>query len=180
MPNTRNKQIKGEKNMKNANKLFGLIAIAIIAIIALPLASCKDEPTDGTEEQPQKQPDTPRILSFGTAENPCTVTIKSDDSFTADEWKTLCDKVVAAIERGYDNMFAFAQPDTVTYFANNTVTLILLKSATYDIKVESGDPKPNIVYFKANASAIDEIPANVMTSAINSIRGSGGFYYPTP
>jgi len=83
---------------------------------------------------------TPRTLTFGTAENPCTVTIKSDDQFTAAEWKTLCDKVVAAIERGYNKKFEMDfinKPLFEGIFKNRDMFIVLLKSATYDIEIKT-------------------------------------------
>jgi len=77
-------------------------------------------------EKPQKQPDTLRTLSFGTAEKPSTVTITSDDQFTADEWKTLCDKVVAAVERGYNkynDIGGFDDFSNKDYFENAVATM---------------------------------------------------------
>jgi outer membrane lipoprotein SlyB len=155
--------------MKTRKQLFGLIAMAIIAIaiIALPLAGCKeDEPDPQPQEYPQKQPDTPRTLSFGTPA--CTVTIKSNDLFTTAEWKTLCDKVVAAIGRGYDEAATPTKTNIATYFANNTVSAVLLKSATYDVEVKS--TVPNTMYLKANASTIDGISDDDMLSVITAMR----------
>jgi len=165
---------KGVFSMKTRKQFFGFIAMAIIAtaIVALPLAGCKDEPE---VEQPQKQPDTPRTLSFST---PCTVTIKSDDQFTASEWKTLCDKVVAAIERGYgdDTVGAMAKNGIVTHFTNNTVSAVLLKSATYDVEVKN--TVLNTMYFKANGSAIDGISGANFLYVFNTIVGGGSYHLP--
>jgi hypothetical protein len=159
--------------MKTRKQLFGLIAMAImaIAIIALPLAGCKeDEPDPQPQEYPQKQPDTPRTLSFGT------VTIKSDDQFTATEWKTLCDKVVAAFERGYEATPNITKPSTATYFANNTVSAVLLKSATYDVEVK--DTALSTMYFKANGSTIDGISGEEMFGSIGPMKAGGSFHLP--
>jgi hypothetical protein len=41
-------------------------------------------------------------LTFGTTENPCSVTVTSEETFTTAEWNTLVDKVVAALESNYD------------------------------------------------------------------------------
>jgi hypothetical protein len=166
--------------MKTRNQLLGLIAMAIIAlaIIALPLAGCKEDEPDPPppQEYPQKQPDTPRTLSFGL-EYPCTVTIKSDDQFTAAEWKTLCDKVVAAIERGYNSApNQGAKTSIGSHFAKYTVSAVLLKSATYDVELKS--TVPNTMYFKANGSAMDGISGNDLLSALTNLLGSGSWYTP--
>jgi hypothetical protein len=124
----------------------------------------------------QKQPDTLRTLSFGTEENPCTVTITSDDQFTATEWKTLCDKVVATIERGYDAANAFAKTGIANHFTNNTVSAVLLKSATYDVEVKN--TVPNTMYFKANGSAIDGISGADFLGIINSIVTNSSYHLP--
>ena len=124
-------------------KLFStmaIVAIIAIAIIALPLVGCKDEPEQ--QEQPQKQPDTPRTLTFGTLEGQFTVTIKSDDQFTADEWKTLCDKVVAAIESEYsrgDDAFNKWYFEQVFETEKNCQVKILPSSVTYKCEVKAND-----------------------------------------
>jgi hypothetical protein len=62
--------------------------------------------TDYFSLPPQKQPDTPRTLTFPTTENPnntYSVTITSEEQFTAAEWKTHCDNVVTALETAYGN-----------------------------------------------------------------------------
>jgi hypothetical protein len=108
----------------------------------------------------QKQPDTPRTLSFGTTENPCSVTIKSDDQFTTAEWKTLCDKVVAAIMRGYnsDYMDFLNKPIFENMFGNNGISVVLLKSATYDCEVKDGNY--TTIYLKTSTiNMIDLQPA---------------------
>jgi len=157
--------------MKTRNQLLGLIAMAIIAIIALPLAGCKDdEPDPQPQEYPQKQPDTPRPLSFGT------VTIKSDDQFTATEWKTLCDKVVEAFERGQEATPTPLKTANPTYFANNTVSAVLLKSATYDVEVKN--TAPNTIYFKANGSTIDGISGENMFTVLGTMRGGNSTHLP--
>ena len=153
-------------------KLFSTMAIVAIiatAIIALPLAGCKDEPEQ--QEQPQKQPDTPRALTFGGS-----ITITSDDQFTASEWKTLCDKVVAAIERGYNAAGGMAKGGIATHFTNNTVSAVLLKSATYDAEVKN--TVPNTVYFKANASTIDGITGDNFLLMINAIVSGNSGHLP--
>jgi len=54
---------------------------------------------DKLSELPTTPADTPRTLTFG--ENTYTVTIKSNDQFTAAEWTALCDKVKTALETAY-------------------------------------------------------------------------------
>ena len=57
-------------------------------------------------ETKKKPDDTQRSLSFPTTENPnnaFTVTISSNDQFTAAEWTTLCDDFKSAIETAYGN-----------------------------------------------------------------------------
>jgi len=156
-------------------KKKNLWIIALVAIITIAIIGCKDEPE---VEQPQKQPDTPRSLSFGTAETPveCTVTIKSDDQFTATEWKTLCDKVVAAIMRGYNSAGGMAKGGITTYFTNNTVSAVLSKSATYDVEVKN--TVPNTMYFKANGSTIDGISGDNSLLMFNAIVSGNSGHIP--
>jgi len=133
--------------MKTKNKI-GIIAL--LAIITLALIACKeDEPPP---PQAQKQPDTVRSLSFGTD---CKVTIKSDDLFTTDEWNTLCDKVVAAIMRGYnsDYMDFLNKPIFENTFGNFDISTVLLKSANYDIEVK----EDNFTTIYLKTSTIDTI-----------------------
>ena len=104
------------------------------------------------ERKPDGAPeDTPRTLSFGTAENPCTVTIKSDDQFTADEWTTLCDKVVAAIERGYEKSGAGFN---AVFASSQNAKMVLGKEFTYNWEVKDGEFKT--VYLKiASIDTVD-------------------------
>jgi len=153
-----------------------LLIIALVAVIGLSFAGCDTgggsfSPSAG--EQPQKQPDTPRTLSFGTPA--CKVTIKSADQFTAAEWKTLCDKVVAAIKRGYGAApSAGVKAGIENFFMNNTVSVVLLKSATLDCEVKSDET--GIMYLKANGSTIDGISASNLLDAIFAIMGTGESY----
>ena len=107
---------------------------------------------------------TPRTLTFGTAENPCTVTIKSDDQFTAAEWKTLCDKVVAAVEREYKKVVGtiIEKIRFEGVFATN-ISINLLTSATNDCEVNAGD-NTNI-YLKI--SAIDTVNLQPVVRALD-------------
>ena len=155
--------------MKTRKHFFGM-AIAIIAL-AIAIIGCKHD-----ESAEVKPPDTPRALSFGTPA--CTVTITSNDKFTADEWNTLCDKVVAAIGRGYGASTGAAKTNIANYFTNNTVSVALIKSATYDCEVKSEAPRT--MYFKANGSAIDGIPDANLVTILAALRGSGSTSYPTP
>ena len=159
--------------MKTRNKF---IAMALIAIMGIAFIGCGGN-DDSPQEKPKQQPDTPRSLSFGTPETPvkCTITIKSDDQFTVNEWKTLCDKVVAAVERGYNAFGVLAKNGITTYFTNNTVSALLLKSATYDCEVKS--TVPYTMYFKANASAIDGITGDNMAKIFNTLRVGGSSYH---
>jgi hypothetical protein len=161
-----------EFSMKNASKQISIIAIAIIAIgIIAGITACNNDNPAG--EQPKVQPDTPRTLAFGTD---LKVTIKSEDKFTDAEWTTLCDKAVAAIERGYGTSTDAAKVNIETYFTNNNVSVVLSKSATYDVETKSDVPKT--IYFKANASVIDGITDANLTTALAALRGGGS--YPTP
>ena len=162
---------KGATSMKTRNQFFGLIAIAIMAIAII---GCKQDasPTPTPQEQAKVQPDTPRTLAFGTD---CKVTITSTDIFTDAEWTTLCDKVVAAIERGYKSFNIMAQQAWATYLANYTVSAVLLKSATYDAEVKSTVPKT--MYFKANASAIDGLTADNMVGILNTVYAGDSSYH---
>ena len=111
--------------MRTRNKLFGLIAIAIIAIIG-----CKDEPEG---EQPQVHPPTTRDLSFGTD---CKVTITSADTFTVAEWTVLCDKVVTAINGKYSS--APGSYPVIFASAQNT-KVILGNNFTYNWEVKTDE-----------------------------------------
>jgi hypothetical protein len=158
------------------NKLLGVIAL--VAIITIVPISCSDgggnnSPPPPPQEQPQKQPDTIRALSFGTD---CKVTIKSDDLFLTADWNTLCNSVVAAIERGYTLSESSAQANTLTCFSENTVFAVLLKSSTKDFELK--ESVPYTIYFKANASVIDGIIDNELKFLLGALRGKSS--YPTP
>jgi hypothetical protein len=96
--------------------------------------------------------------------------------FTAAEWKTLCDKVVAAIERGYDKANVVAKTVIANYFTNNTVSAVLLKSATYDVEVKN--TVPNTMYFKADSSTIDGISGTDFLIMLGYIVGGAGGHLP--
>jgi len=148
------------------------IVVALIVIIGIAIISCKQDPT----EQPQKQPDTTRSLVFGTD---CKVTISSDDTFTDAEWKMLCDKVVEAIEKGYNTApNDTAKNNIATFFKNHNVSVVLLKSATFDCEVKAS--VPNTMYFKANASTIDGLTGANLLSAIQAVMDDDGSYPTTP
>jgi hypothetical protein len=156
-----------EQNMKT-KKHF--IAMALIAIITVAIIGCKqDVPAD----TPKVQPDASRTLSFGTPA--CTVTITSNDLFTTAEWNTLCDKAVAAIERGYTASGLGAKTNIETYFTSNNVSVVLSKSAIYDVETKSDVPKT--IYFKANASVIDGITDANLSTVLAALRSSAS--YPT-
>ena len=106
--------------------------------VTIAIGKMKDNTADS--DMAQVQPDTPRTLTFGTEEGPFTVTIKSADQFTAAEWKTLCDKIVAAIERGFGAAPSVGIKASIeNYFKNNTISVVLLKSATLDCEVKSDE-----------------------------------------
>jgi hypothetical protein len=167
--------------MKTRNKIAA-IKMAIMLCIVATLISCSDgggnssPPPPPPPEQPQKQPDTTKALSFGTN---CKVTIKSDDLFLTAEWTTLCDKVVAAFGRGYNAAPNDAAKNSVaTFFSNNSISIVLLKSAAYDCEVKGNDHRT--MYLKANASVIDSISGINMLSAIGTMMNADDGSYPSP
>jgi hypothetical protein len=146
-------------------KQISVIAIAIITLgIIAGITACNNDNPAG--EQPKVQPDTPRNLSFGTEENPCTVTIKSDDQFTTAEWTTLCDKVVGAIEDRYKTA---SQASFEEVFASNWGAIVVLGSNfTYNWEVKDGDFKK--AYIKTDS--IDTVNFNMIILRMkNSIAG---------
>ncbi|WP_461246090.1 hypothetical protein, partial [Treponema sp. R6D11] len=107
----------------------------------------------------------PRNLSFGTAEKPCTVTVKSFDLYTDADWATDVAKVVTAIMRGYNKDLTLPNFNNVNksffvvMFADNRVaTAVLSKTATYDCEVKENDY--TTLYLKTNAlDTVDLQPA---------------------
>jgi hypothetical protein len=189
-PSINNKEVfKMKTTTTNAKRrsLLTVMAITAILIIALAVTACPN-PAGGSKggssggttggsggSTAKVQADTPKNLSFGTPA--CTVTIKSTDTFTTSEWNTLCNKAVAAIGRGYDAAPGDAAKTNIgTYFTNNTVSVVLSKSATLDCEVKAS--VPNTIYFKANGSTIEGISNSDLYAAINALRGS--WSYPTP
>jgi len=148
-------------------KLFITMAFVAIITLALAIIGCKEDEPDPPppQEYPQKQPDTPRTLSFGSN---CTVTIKSADTFTIAEWTTLCDKVVAAIGRMY-SIAGGLQTNMETYFGGRTVIVILSKSQT--LRCEVKDTAPGVIYFKADAAIIDAITGTDLQPVIFALIG---------
>jgi hypothetical protein len=155
--------------MKTRNKMAA-VNMAIMLCIGAALISCSDGgDNSSSQEKPQKKPDTTRTLSFGTG---CKVTIKSDDLFLTAEWTALCNKVVTAVERGYNSAPSFTHETFTNHFTNNTVSVVLLKTATYDVEVKDGEA--NIMYLKANGSIIDGISGDDIFSAMNALVSIGG------
>jgi hypothetical protein len=167
--------------MKTRNKMVTRKAAIMLCIVAT-LISCSDgggnnSPPPPPPEQPmERTTGTTKDLSFGTN---CKVTIKgvAGEKYLNAEWNTLCDKVVAAIERGYNSAPNGAMKTGIeTYFTNNPVSVVLLKSAIFDCEVRTDVPKT--MYLKANASAIDGISGDNLFSAIDAM--FIGDPYPTP
>jgi hypothetical protein len=168
-----------------------LIGIFAIITLALTIIACDDgkndpllcncDPKDHLEtgqscdcggedcncsEEPKVQSDTTRSLSFGTVEKPCSVTVKSDEKFTADEWNTLVDKVIAAIMRGYNkDMAGLTDVNKMGFeaeFASDNfygvASIVLSSSATYNCEIKNAGDR--IIYIKIAAiDAVDLQPA---------------------
>jgi hypothetical protein len=106
-------------------------------------------------------------LSFGTVENPCSVTIISrnynNENFADDKWDMLIVKVIAAIMRGYnkdmgttfDNNANKVQFEGVFGLTGNS-TIALSSSALYDCEVKLFSDVSRI-YLKADDNAIDGV-----------------------
>jgi hypothetical protein len=131
--------------------------------------SMTPEDEHGNLIPPIKSP--PQRLTFGTAENPYSVTVTSEETFTTAEWNTLVDKVVAAIMRGYnknvggelDNILNKDNFQTI-FTPSYGVKIILSSSMEHNCEVKSTDYKT--MYLKTNAiDTIDIEPA--ITAMIN-------------
>ena len=110
--------------MKNGK--FAAI-IAVIGIMAVCVTCDNGGGTTHTHDGATVPADTPRTLTFG--ENTYTVTIKSNDQFTAAEWTALCDKVVAALETAYGTGSNGAKNRMRTLFEEG-VTIVFEKNPT--------------------------------------------------
>jgi len=123
------------------------------------------------------QPDTTMPLAFTNDGSLCTVTITSDEKFTSNEWSTLCLKVVAAIMRGYNKDMGggFYDASNMSFFENLfslvNVTVVLSKTATYDVEVKSG--VYDTLYLKI--SAIDTVD---IQPAVDVMVNETGTYPP--
>jgi len=88
-------------------------------------------------EKPKIKPDTTMLLAFGTN---CKVTIKSDDKFLSDEWRTLCVQVVTVIDHGYEVGDSWNKGDFEKIFVSSeNATVILHKDFDYNWQVKSGE-----------------------------------------
>jgi len=157
--------------MKNATKLVGIIAVAIIAFAII---GCKevDSPVADT---PKVQPDTPKIFTLGTTA--CKVIIKNDDLFTTAEWNTLCNSVVSAIGRGYNASPGEGMKINIgNFFKTKNISVVLLKNVPIALKVESTDHRTIIL--KANASTIDGINGENLYDAIITLMKADSSSYP--
>jgi hypothetical protein len=168
-------------------KLFSAMAMVAIIALALAVIGCKeDDPTPTptptpTGDTPKVQPDTPRSLSFtgGHLEGingPWSVTIKSDEKFTATEWETLVGKVIAAIMRGYNYKStdgAFNEDihkgifETI-FATNRNISIVLLESTTIDCEVKSDNYRK--MYLKI--SALDTIDLQPAVKIMDTQTGS--------
>jgi len=116
--------------------------------------------------------DTPRTLTFPTTENPnntYSVTITSEEQFTADEWKTHCDNVVTALETAYGTAGALNKGKFRTVFNRDCgVEIILEKNPTgytnYKIGVVGDD-------FKELYLNVDNIASINYANAISAMNG---------
>jgi len=120
--------------------------------------------------------ETTKSLTFGTG---CAVTVKSDDQFTADQWASLCNDVVTAIMRGYNTAPSEVVKNAVaSFFSNNSISISLLKSATYNIEVKSDDHRT--MYLKADNSIINSINGTDMLLAIGAMMNDddSSYHYP--
>jgi hypothetical protein len=184
--------------MKNWKKLIIMAILLIFGIVGVFIA-CDDGKNDpvlckcdikehleagqscdcggedcNCSEAPKVQPDTTKPLSFGTVENPCSVTVKSGEKFTDTEWDTLVGKVIVAIIRGYNKDMSYLDNGSPGFgnasnkgifaglFADDniygSISIVLSNSAIYNCEVKSNDY--NTMYLKINAlDAIDLEPA---------------------
>jgi hypothetical protein len=155
--------------------LLNLLSNSRLIIFTIALASCSNGSTGGskppaTETPTARSSGTEKKLSFGTN---CKVTIKSDDKFTNAEWNTLCDKVVAAIMRGYnknmgsDPLNLSNKGKVESVFAGN-ITIDLSSSAAYNCEVKSGNY--TTIYLKT--SAVDTVDLQPAVVVIDNDTGS--------
>jgi hypothetical protein len=151
--------------MKNGK--FALI-IAVIGIMAVCIAC--DNGGGSTGPDPEIQAPATKDLSFGTG---CKVTIKSDDKFFKADWDALCDKVVAALGRGYTAAPSdLMKTNIATFFGGRTVVVILSGSVTLKCEVKGDDH--NTIYLKADGATIDGIAGVDLFSAIVAMLGNSG------
>jgi len=111
----------------------------------------------GPDPVPEIQAPETKNLTFGTG---CKVTIQSDDKFLKADWDALCDKVVAAIMRGYDKT-GINTALNKSVFANtfrNDISIVLSSSATHNCEVKDGDY--TTIYLKTGVlDTVDVQPA---------------------
>jgi hypothetical protein len=151
--------------MKKTEKIFGL---TLAVLFALALIACSNGSTGGSKPPAAETPTartsgTEKALSFGGK-----ITIKSDDKFTNAEWTAACDKVVAAIMRGYNknmgsdplNLSNKGKFEAV-FATEKNVAIVLSSSAAYNCEVKSGDY--TTIYLKTSAiDTVDIQPAMVV------------------
>jgi hypothetical protein len=156
--------------------LLTVMAITAILIIAPAFSACPS-PTGGSKggssggttgggggSTAKVQADKTMNLSFGTN---CKVIISSIEKFTTAEWNTFCNKVVTAIENGYENNTGVNALRFEARFtgSENTAIKILSNSVTYNCEVKAGD---NTIYLKMSAiDTVDFLPA--LTALSNGV-----------
>jgi hypothetical protein len=154
------------------------IGVALAAIIGFALISCSDgggnnSPPPPPQEQPtERTTGTTKDLSFGTG---CKVTIEgvAGEKYLNAEWTALCDKVVAAIMRGYNKLdtslnHGCFEATFSTYF---NYSIVLLKTATYDCEVKENDL--TTLYLKINI--IDTVD---IQPAVWALSDGEAYHYP--
>jgi hypothetical protein len=127
--------IKGDYSMKNW-KQRTVIGIFAIITIAFTFIACKDDPP---KDDSKVQPDTTKSLIFIAApeyfSGPWSVTVKSDEKFTTDEWNTLVDKVVTAIEDKYIDSCGFE----IVFASDQNTKVVLGNSFDYNWEVKTAE-----------------------------------------
>jgi hypothetical protein len=104
-------------------------------------------------------------LTFGTTENPCSVTVTSEETFTTTEWNTLVDKVVAAIETAYTKETGTGK-GLMRKLIGEGVTIVLEKNPTGYPNYKVGGETLRTLYL--NVDSIETAAYGTAIRAMNS------------
>jgi hypothetical protein len=169
-------QTKRRTKMKNQNTLTKILLFVICSLLIV-FYSCDDGTGKGKEEPPTvPQPKT--ITQNEGLAFTGKVTISTSDLYTVAEWDAVVQKVIAALNRGYNsdtgamNKAVFADVFNSNINTRPEIEVIVSKSTSHNVEVKRGEP--NKLYLKE--SSLDTVNVKdavwIMSEGLGYIDGT--------